>query len=147
MQRGMLNARGPAVVELLGDVHVTAEVQFATELTVEYLCERLLPLFAFDDLDYSVPALRSEYEQSVARAQEERRRLEEAAIVRSGLSCRRVSGVVRYFSRGRRGRVCQLMTRPDSHTAHPLPQAAHPQELEAKAHNTTPQPHKGTPAI
>lgn len=79
MQRGMLNARGPAVVELLGDVHVTAEVQFATELTVEYLCERLLPLFAFDDLDYSVPALRSEYEQSVARAQEERRRLEEAA--------------------------------------------------------------------
>jgi len=87
--RGQLNSRGQEVLMDLGDVHANVEVVCAEDLTVEYLCERLLPLFATDDMSYSLQALRAEYGKSVAemqefirQQQEEARRQEEEARAR-----------------------------------------------------------------
>ncbi|CAE8593948.1 unnamed protein product [Polarella glacialis] len=83
MQRGLLNARHKEVVGLFGDVHASIEVTSGKELTVEYLCERLLRLFAADDMDYSLEALRQDYSRRVAQTEEAAARkrcaLEEAA--------------------------------------------------------------------
>eukprot|EP00425_Heterocapsa_triquetra_P045239 CAMPEP_0195086184 /NCGR_PEP_ID=MMETSP0448-20130528/26389_1 /TAXON_ID=66468 /ORGANISM="Heterocapsa triquestra, Strain CCMP 448" /LENGTH=163 /DNA_ID=CAMNT_0040119629 /DNA_START=33 /DNA_END=521 /DNA_ORIENTATION=- len=76
MLRGWLNARRDEVFSVSGEVHANIEVQHAEELTIEYLCERLLPLFAADSGDYSLQALRHEYAKSVAQ-EASRRRLQD----------------------------------------------------------------------
>lgn len=80
--RGLLNARSQEVLSALGDAHANVEVVCTKDLTVEYLCERLLPLFAADDMNYSLQALRSEYGKTVAEMQEEvaRKQLEAEAL-------------------------------------------------------------------
>eukprot|EP00747_Dinoflagellata_sp_TGD_P187045 gnl/TRDRNA2_/TRDRNA2_44503_c0_seq1.p1 gnl/TRDRNA2_/TRDRNA2_44503_c0~~gnl/TRDRNA2_/TRDRNA2_44503_c0_seq1.p1 ORF type:complete len:483 (+),score=88.90 gnl/TRDRNA2_/TRDRNA2_44503_c0_seq1:66-1451(+) len=65
MLRGRLNARMKEVLALLGEVHAIVEVTHAQELTLEYLCERLLPLFAADDLGECVKSLYLEYTKMV----------------------------------------------------------------------------------
>eukprot|EP00931_Biecheleriopsis_adriatica_P089821 TRINITY_DN6389_c0_g1_i2.p1 TRINITY_DN6389_c0_g1~~TRINITY_DN6389_c0_g1_i2.p1 ORF type:complete len:575 (+),score=113.47 TRINITY_DN6389_c0_g1_i2:36-1760(+) len=80
MQRGLLNARSHEVLHHLGEVHASIEVTSSKELTLEYLCERLLRLFACDDMDYSLQALRQEYTNMVAQTEEAaRKRAEEEA--------------------------------------------------------------------
>jgi len=74
LQRGLLNARGYEVLEKLGEVHCTIEVTSCKELSVEYLCERLLRLFAADNMDYSLQALRQDYSRMVAETEEAARR-------------------------------------------------------------------------
>lgn len=82
IQRGLLNARKGEVLSLLGDVHANVEVVCPKEMTVEYLCERLLPLFAADDMNFSMKELRSEYGKTVREMQEEvkRKQLEAEAL-------------------------------------------------------------------
>lgn len=70
MLRGWLNARGPEVVSLLGEVHATVEITSRKDLTLEFLCERLLRIFATDNMDYSLQALRNDYSQMVKRTEE-----------------------------------------------------------------------------
>lgn len=65
MLRGWLNARSQEVLRLIGDVHATIEVQSASELSIDSVCERLLPLFNGDDLNYSAKDLHAEYEKMV----------------------------------------------------------------------------------
>jgi len=76
MLRGWLNARKTEMLPMLGDVNAHVEVTSAKELTIEFLCERLLPLFSSDSLDYSLQALRAEYGKTVAQMQQ---KAEEAA--------------------------------------------------------------------
>lgn len=70
MLRGWLNARGPEVVFSLGEVHATVEITSRKDLTLEFLCERLLRIFATDNMDYSLQALRNDYSQMVKRTEE-----------------------------------------------------------------------------
>jgi len=71
MLRGWLNARKAEVLSQFGDVNAHIEVTRTEEMTIEYLCERLLPLFASDSMDYSLQALRSEYDRAVESMQKE----------------------------------------------------------------------------
>merc|ERR1719188_1150037 len=84
MMRGWLNARSQEVLSQFGDVNATIEVEHASELTIEYLCERLLHLFSADFMDFSLEALRAEYGKTVAQMQEEeeRKRREREAAAR-----------------------------------------------------------------
>jgi len=73
VHRGRLNSRGPEAFALLGDVHATLEVTKPEELTAKGLCQRLLPLFASDNLgDHSLQALQREYESAVQRTRQAR---------------------------------------------------------------------------
>jgi hypothetical protein len=56
---------------MMGDVHATIVVQQPKELTVENLCQRLLPYFAADHMDVSLKALNEEYAKMVARMEKE----------------------------------------------------------------------------
>lgn len=76
MLRGWLKERVHEVVPLFGDVHANVVVARPQELTVEFLCERLLPLFAADNIEYSLQALRADYGKTVAQMQEEAAELE-----------------------------------------------------------------------
>jgi len=63
VSRGRLNARSGEVLGVLGEAHANLEVKCARELTLPYICERVLPLFAADDMgSYSAPSLREEYD-------------------------------------------------------------------------------------
>eukprot|EP00929_Paragymnodinium_shiwhaense_P071720 TRINITY_DN36439_c0_g1_i2.p1 TRINITY_DN36439_c0_g1~~TRINITY_DN36439_c0_g1_i2.p1 ORF type:complete len:813 (-),score=199.62 TRINITY_DN36439_c0_g1_i2:218-2656(-) len=68
--RGQLTARGAEVLNLFGDTHASLQVTENSTLTADYLCERLLPLFAADNLDYSPWELVKEYRNMVAQAKE-----------------------------------------------------------------------------
>jgi len=71
MLRGWLNARSSEVLSMMGDVHATIVVQQPIELTVENLCQRLLPYLAADHMDVSLAALKEEYAKMVARMEKE----------------------------------------------------------------------------
>merc|ERR1719424_1891102 len=76
MRRGWYSARANEVLGLLGDVSASLEVTRADELTLDYLCERLLPLFVADDLNFSRQDLQREYARMVENAkQAEQQRL------------------------------------------------------------------------
>lgn len=79
MLRGWLNARSSEIFSLLGDVHANIEVTNAKELTVEYLCQRLLPVFAADNLTLSITQLNEEYGKMVAQMEEEAARRQQLA--------------------------------------------------------------------
>jgi len=85
MLRGWLNARGSEFSAVIGEVHANIEVTRTKELTVDYLCERLLPLFVADNMNYSLRSLEQEYGRMIAQMEEEasRKRLEAAAAART----------------------------------------------------------------
>jgi hypothetical protein len=91
MQRGWSNAKSQEMLtNVLGDVHATIEVTRSAQLSLDYLCQRLLPLLAADHLDYSPQELRREYERMIAQtkeAAEKSRRVEEEAA-RESRRCR-----------------------------------------------------------
>lgn len=64
-------------MKAVGEVHATIEVTHESELNIGSICERLLPLFHGDDLNYSARALHLEYENMV-RQTEARRAAQEA---------------------------------------------------------------------
>mmetsp|Transcript_67039 Transcript_67039/g.143432 ORF Transcript_67039/g.143432 Transcript_67039/m.143432 type:complete len:425 (-) Transcript_67039:114-1388(-) len=65
---GRLAARGNEARRLLGEVHAHISINTASELTAEYLCARLLPLFSADTGRHcSVQSLRLEYSLAVAQ--------------------------------------------------------------------------------
>eukprot|EP00927_Polykrikos_kofoidii_P021344 TRINITY_DN20223_c0_g1_i2.p1 TRINITY_DN20223_c0_g1~~TRINITY_DN20223_c0_g1_i2.p1 ORF type:complete len:1278 (-),score=243.26 TRINITY_DN20223_c0_g1_i2:208-3717(-) len=61
MRRGLLNGRTSAAMACLGEVHASLVVTRAANITVEQLCERLLPILKADHLNYRVEDLRAEY--------------------------------------------------------------------------------------
>lgn len=85
MLRGWLKARGSEFSAVIGEVHANIEVMRTSELTVEHLCERLLPLFVADNMNYSLRSLEQEYGRIIAQMEEEasRKRLEAAAAERN----------------------------------------------------------------
>jgi len=92
MLRGWLNARSQEVISQLGEVHCNLEVSHGKELTIEHVCQRVLPVLAGDNLDYSMQRLRQEYGALAAQMEEEAKRkklekkLETVATVTSPLS-------------------------------------------------------------
>lgn len=70
LQRGLLNARSKEVLRELGEVNASLQVTSGKELTLDYLCERLLPFFSTDHMEYSLQALKSEYENMVELTQQ-----------------------------------------------------------------------------
>eukprot|EP00435_Cladocopium_sp_Y103_P069503 s131_g33.t1 len=54
LQRGLLNARSKEVLRELGEVNASLQVSSGKELTLDYLCERLLPFFSTDHMEYSL---------------------------------------------------------------------------------------------
>eukprot|EP00930_Biecheleria_cincta_P048162 TRINITY_DN3350_c0_g1_i1.p1 TRINITY_DN3350_c0_g1~~TRINITY_DN3350_c0_g1_i1.p1 ORF type:complete len:768 (-),score=106.22 TRINITY_DN3350_c0_g1_i1:180-2483(-) len=91
MQRGLLNARSKEVLSHLGEVHASLEVTSGSELTIEYLCERLLRLFAADNMDLSLQALLQDYSRMVREAEEAARRRAVEAAEMAEVSRRRAS--------------------------------------------------------
>jgi len=91
MQRGLLNARSKEVLSHLGEVHASLEVTSGSELTIEYLCERLLRLFAADNMDLSLHALLQDYSRMVREAEEAARRRSAEAAEMAEFSRRRAS--------------------------------------------------------
>lgn len=70
LQRGLLNARSTEVLRELGEVNASLQVTCSKELTIDHLCERLLPVFSTDHMEYySLQALKSEYESMVELSQ------------------------------------------------------------------------------
>jgi len=69
LQRGLLNARSTEVLRELGEVNASLQVTSGKDLTLDYLCERLLPFFSTDHMDYSLQALKSDYESMVEQSQ------------------------------------------------------------------------------
>lgn len=92
MLRGWLKERVNEVVPLFGEVHANLEIAHPEELTVEYLCERLLPLFAADDIQYSLQALRADYGKTVAEMQAEAAELELVRLDSEYCSARECDG-------------------------------------------------------
>jgi len=70
IQRGLLNARSQEVLRQLGEVNASLQVASGKELTVDYLCERLLPVFSTDHMEYSLQGLKTEYDKMVKASQQ-----------------------------------------------------------------------------
>lgn len=79
MLRGWLNARGAEVFTLLGEVHANVVATRAKEVTVENLCQRLLPLFSSDHMSFSLTSLSEQYTKTVEEEASRRRLKAQAA--------------------------------------------------------------------
>jgi hypothetical protein len=66
--RGRLNSISTVVLQELGATHATVEVNRAAELTIEWLCLRLLPLLCADDGEFSLSRLVQAYSASLPSA-------------------------------------------------------------------------------
>lgn len=83
MLRGWLNERSTEVLSLLGEVHANIDVKGPKELTVDALCQRVLPLFAADNSTFknvtlSLDALKEEMNAQLQREAEQRLKAAEA---------------------------------------------------------------------
>jgi len=72
--RGRLNARTKEATSILGDAHASVEVKRKDEVSVEWLCERVLPFITSDDGDYSVSKLKAEYEKQIRENEKQQKR-------------------------------------------------------------------------
>eukprot|EP00931_Biecheleriopsis_adriatica_P118858 TRINITY_DN9416_c0_g2_i1.p1 TRINITY_DN9416_c0_g2~~TRINITY_DN9416_c0_g2_i1.p1 ORF type:complete len:1068 (+),score=185.46 TRINITY_DN9416_c0_g2_i1:39-3242(+) len=70
VRRGKLNARTREVLANLGEVHASIEVKRKEDFSVDFVCQRLLPLLTADagmERSLSAEALRKEYEALMAQ--------------------------------------------------------------------------------
>jgi len=71
VKRGRLNARTSEVIAMFGDVHANIEVRRKADITVDLLCERLLPVFNSTDVGgggATMKSLRDEYDKMVSES-------------------------------------------------------------------------------
>eukprot|EP00434_Breviolum_minutum_P000802 symbB.v1.2.000706.t1/scaffold40.1/size395337/10 len=68
VRRGRLNARSGEVMALLGEAHATLEVKRTEDLSLNFMCERLMKVLTADAMEKSMSAeaLRKDYENLIA---------------------------------------------------------------------------------